>query len=206
MKRNFLIVTVVLLLFSCSDSYNVKELGYTDNLTVIKRSEWGWLPLEKSKKESDITNITVHHGGEIFGEEKDPVTAIRNLQKWSRREKEWIDIPYHFMIDLKGKIYEGRPINYSGDTNTEYDPTGHALVEVMGNYEIQELNDSQKQSMIKLLVFLKEEFNVPLEKIKTHKDYSSKTVCPGRNIYKYFEDGSLLKEVNNLSSEIKTEK
>jgi len=117
------------------------------------------------------------------------------LQKWSRSEKKWIDIPYHFMIDLDGKIYEARPINLPGDTNTEYDPTGHALIEVMGNYEIQEFSENQMKSLVALSAFLAKEFNVPVSDIKSHKDYSEMTVCPGKNIYKYFEDGTILKQI-----------
>lgn len=198
--KNLILVLLVLPFFvSCtneqSKAFKVKELNYPSDLSIVKRADWGWLPLEHNKNEADIKYITIHHGGVEFGADKDAVQSIRDLQNWSRKEKGWIDIPYHYMIDLEGKIYEARPINYPGDTNTEYDPTGHALIEVMGNYEIQELSEIQKQSLIKLIAFLSKEFHVPLENIKTHKDYSKITVCPGKNIYKYFEDGSILKSV-----------
>ena len=173
----------------------VKELNYPKELKIIKRNEWGWTPPIKKKDEAKITKITVHHGGVEFTKDKDPKEAIRNLQKWSREEKDWIDIPYHFMIDLEGNIYEARPINYPGDTNTEYDPTGHALVEVMGNYEIQTFSNEQLNSMIELITFLSREFNVPICDIKTHKDYSKMTVCPGKNIYKYFQDSTIIRAV-----------
>ncbi|NOX66886.1 MAG: N-acetylmuramoyl-L-alanine amidase, partial [Chlorobi bacterium] len=100
-----------------------------------------------------------------------------------------------FMIDLDGNIYEARPINYPGDTNTEYDPTGHALIEVMGNYEVQTLSKKQLDSLINLIAFLAKEFNVPVSEIKTHRDYSKMTVCPGKNIYKYFQDSTIVKAV-----------
>jgi len=174
---------------------NIMELNYPEELSVITRSDWGWLPLENSKEEAKITKITIHHGGVEVSADKDPIESIRNLQKWSRVEKKWIDIPYHFMIDLEGKIYEARPINLPGDTNTEYDPTGHALIEVMGNYEIQEFSENQMKSLVALSVFLAKEFNVPVSDIKTHKDYSATTVCPGKNIYKYFEDGTFIKMI-----------
>jgi hypothetical protein len=198
-KKIFIMVIVVLML-SCSTSKNkkieVKELKYPTELNVVKRANWGWLPLEDKKEEAEITKITIHHGGVEFTADKDPVQSVRNLQKWSRTEKNWIDIPYHFMIDLNGVIYETRPINYPGDTNTEYDPTGHALIEIMGNYEIQEFSKKQMESLVALSAFLAKEFNVPISDIKTHKDYSSKTVCPGKNIYKYFEDGTIIEMIS----------
>mgnify|MGYP000277111105 CR=1 FL=1 len=139
MKNVLVLILGMLMLISCSANIidlKVQELEYPNSLKIVKRADWGWLPLEKGKQEAAITKITIHHGGVEFTADKDPVAAIRNLQKWSREEKDWIDIPYHFMIDLKGNMYETRPINYPGDTNTEYDPTGHVLVEIMGNYEI----------------------------------------------------------------------
>ena len=173
----------------------IKELNYPKELKIIKRNEWGWNPLIKKTDEAKITKITIHHGGVEFTKDNDPKEALRNLQEWSREEKDWIDIPYHFMIDLEGNIYEARPINYPGDTNTEYDPTGHALVEVMGNYEVQTFSYKQLNSMIELIAFLSREFNVPISEIKTHRDYSKMTVCPGKNIYKYFQDSTIVRTV-----------
>ena len=48
-----------------------------------------------------------------------------------------------------------------------------------------------------LLEFLMYEFDVPIDKIQTHKDYSDMTVCPGKNIYKYFESGYIKSELQN---------
>lgn len=200
MKKYSTIVVMLLLMVSCKtqeSKFNIVELNYSDNLTVVKRADWNWIPLDTAKTESQISKITIHHGGVIFNVDQDPIKSLQNLQKWSRAEKGWMDIPYHFMIDLEGKIYEARPINYPGDTNTEYDPTGHALIEVMGNYEVQEFSESQLNSMVLLSAYLAKEFNVSLEDIKTHKDYSEQTVCPGKNIYKYFENGSIIELIRD---------
>ena len=205
-KNVFVIMIGILLLISCASSqkeYEVTELDYSDYVKVVKRADWGWLPLEKGKEEAEIKRITIHHGGVEFTKDKDPVEAIRNLQKWSRAEKKWIDIPYHFMIDLDGRIYEARPINYPGDTNTEYDPTGHALIEIMGNYEIQKFTDVQQKSLVEIIAFLVEEFGIPLSEIKTHKDYSELTACPGKDVYKYFQDSTITKRVESLLDENK---
>ncbi len=199
MKRLFIIMLICFSSISFAqneNTANILELNYPEELGVIERGDWGWLPLERVKEEAKITKITIHHGGVEFTADKDPIESIRNLQKWSRAEKNWIDIPYHFMIDLNGKIYETRPINYPGDTNTEYNPTGHALIEVMGNYEVQEFSEAQLNSLVNLSAFLSEEFGVPVSEIKTHKDYSAVTVCPGKNIYKHFKDGSILKMIS----------
>lgn len=206
MKNVILLIVGLLLFVSCGTSkkeFNVTELEYPDYVKVVKRADWGWLPLEKGKEEAAIQKITIHHGGVEYSADKDPAESIRNLQKWSRAEKEWIDIPYHFMMDLEGNIYEARPINYPGDTNTEYNPTGHALVEIMGNYEVQEFTVVQQESLVKIIAFLAKEFKVPLSEIKTHKDYSETTLCPGKDVYKYFQDSSIVKRVEMKLSELK---
>ena len=192
MKTIIIFILLSFIMISCSasksDNSSLNELKYPKNLKIIKRTDWGWIPIKEKFKTHSIKYITIHHGGVEFGVEEDPVDHVKNLQTWSRSEKNWVDIPYHFMIDLEGKIYETRPINIPGDTNTEYDPTNHALIEVMGNYEIQEPNDQQLKSMIDLIKFVAEKFNVDYQDVKTHRDYSKMTVCPGKNIYKYFEN------------------
>jgi len=117
------------------------------------------------------------------------IKYLRNLQTWSRRDKHWIDIPYHYIIDLEGKVYEGRSIKYAGDTNTEYNPTGHALIEVVGNFEEVMPNDKQIDAVVNTMTWLAEKYNVPADSIRAHKDYSKQTVCPGKNLYKYIENG-----------------
>jgi len=47
------------------------------------------------------------------------------------KDRNWIDIPYHFLIDPNGNVYEGRNVFTVGETATEYDPTGHLLILVL---------------------------------------------------------------------------
>jgi len=201
LSLNIFLIFSAIILIGCSKAKlytnDLIELDYPAELNIVKRADWGWLPIELNIKTHEIEFITIHHGGVEFLNDQDPVSSVRNLQTWSREEKQWVDIPYHFMIDLEGAIYEARPLNIPGDTNTEYDPTNHALVEIMGNYEIQELNENQLKSLIDLIKFLKNKYNVPVDKIKTHKDYTSQTVCPGKNIYKYFENVNFIKIKGN---------
>jgi hypothetical protein len=198
MKKIFFLLAVFFLVVSykmVGQDFDVMELTYPEELEIIKRADWGWLPLEKAKEEAEIKKITIHHGGVEFTKGKDPVELMKTLQKWSRAEKNWIDMPYNFMIDLDGNIYEALPVNYPGDTNIEYDPTGHVSIEVMGNYEVQEFSENQLNAVVSLSAYLAKEFDVSLSDIKTHKDYSEMTVCPGKNIYKYFEDSFFIKMV-----------
>ncbi len=196
----FLIILIVVL--GCS-SNRLSSLNQFENL-IISVNEWGGTPaIDSLAKKHSITHITLHHQGESFPEGKDPQQYLRNLQSWSRTEKKWIDIPYHYIIDLKGKVYEGRKIDYAGDTNTEYDPTGHALIEVVGNFEEVEPNQLQLESVVNTMAWLSIKYNVPVEFIKGHKDFSKMTVCPGKNLYRYLENGYLIKNVKDRIDSIK---
>lgn len=203
--RIFYSLSLIIITFfwGCSSSsqlIEISELDYPSDLKVISRAEWGWQPLQRVLPEHQINKITIHHGGEEFPEDKDMVEYLRHLQSWSRTDKNWIDIPYHFMIDLKGNIYEARPINYPGDTNTDYDVTGHALICVVGNYEVQTIKEVQLKALAKLVAFLKQKYHVNDKDIKSHKDYTNQTVCPGKDLYKYLENGQLLEMVHEEMS------
>ncbi len=205
MKLSHIILTTVLFFFaSCAifspGNIPVTELSYPSELTVISRTDWGSKPLEKALPVHDISKITIHHGGEDFPVDKDPIQYLRNLQTWSMSDaKNWIDIPYHFMIDLEANIYEARPINYPGATNTTYDPTGHALICVMGNYENQIITDDQLDAIVNLTVFLASKYDVAPEDIKGHKDYTE-TLCPGKDLYRYLKDGTIVRKVQEKLS------
>lgn len=172
------------------ENNHILNLDYPAELAVIKRQQWGWLPITESITNHQISRITIHHGGEDFADDKDPVKYLRALQSWGRSDKGWVDIPYHFMIDRQGRIYETRPINIPGDTNTSYDPAGHALISVMGNYENQQLSAAQLEALIGITAFLAAEFDVALNNIRGHKDYAD-TACPGADLYRYLQDGTI---------------
>jgi len=99
------------------------------------------------------------------------------------------------LIDWEGKIYAGRDLRYPGDTNTNYDPTGHALICVLGNFEIQTPNDKQLQAVIDLMTWLCYSQHVPVAMIRGHKDVAAGTVCPGEKLYAYLRSGYLQQQV-----------
>lgn len=200
MTLRFLSILTILSLIGCSTS---KEFSFHDTESeIVSVGQWGGTPaIDSLAKKHSISHITLHHQGEPFPKGKDPIQYLRNLQSWSRSEKKWIDIPYHYIIDLDGKIYEGRNINYAGDTNTEYDPAGHALIEVVGNFEEVAPNQEQLNAVVRTMTFLSIKYNVPADSIRGHKDYSAQTVCPGKNLYPYLENGYFKKKVEkNLKS------
>ncbi|NQT63057.1 MAG: N-acetylmuramoyl-L-alanine amidase [Candidatus Marinimicrobia bacterium] len=194
------LIAAWLLAFCAPQVENVVEVmpePTVPTLEIVTRADWGWVPLTDTIPTHEIKYITIHHGGEDFPEDKDVIKYLIGLQSWSRSDKNWIDNPYHYMIDLQGKIYEARPIEYPGDTNTDYDVRGHALICVMGNYENQRLSEIQFEQLALLTATLANMYGVTNDLIKSHKDYTE-TLCPGKDLYRYLEDGSLISRVAEL--------
>lgn len=187
-------IVVLMALASCSSSKEFSIRSVEEEIVSV--AAWGGTPApETPSKRHTIQYITLHHAGVPFPPGKDIIQYMRNLQNWSRSEKKWIDLPYHYVIDLEGKIYEGRDISYAGDTNTEYDPTGHALIEVVGNFEEVEPNQEQLDAVVRAMTWLAVTYSVPVDSIRAHKDYSAMTVCPGKNLYRYIENGYFREKV-----------
>ena len=154
LNKNFILPVTILCIISSSYTCVPKPSGgfpATENYTIhiITQEEWGGIDIPEDLDISPVKHspklLTLHHGGVDWKEGTDPNVYLRDLQAWSRSEKQWIDIPYHYMIDLEGRIYEARDPYYSGDTNTTYNPEGHLLTCLMGNYENQKPSVFQDQ-------------------------------------------------------------
>ncbi len=144
-----------------------------------------------------ITHVTLHHTGDsrplLPGD--DPVLRLRGLQSWGASDRNWWDVPYHFLMDLDGRIYEGRDYHFMGETNTTYDPSGHFLISIIGNYERQEPTQAQLESIADLMAWALKEYHLPVDSIGGHYNYAD-TGCPGKNLRKYLEDGTFRRMVS----------
>ncbi len=143
-----------------------------------------------------ITHITLHHTGsrEPLRPDEDPAQRLRGLQAGGARDRNWWDVPYHMLIDLDGRVYEGRDWRYMGETNTTYDPRGHFLISVIGNYGRQEPTEAQLEAIADLMAWAAARFDVPLDRIGGHYHYAE-TSCPGVHLRRYLEDGTFRRMV-----------
>lgn len=163
---------------------------------MISRSDWGAGKPVGEAKTHKIEFITIHHTGTNQRVDILTGTKMRNLQRFSQREDKlasgktkpaWFDIPYHYYIAVNGEIAEGRELKFVGDTNTEYDPTGHALVVVEGSFDKQQPTPAQIESLKQVVAWLAAKYRVPAANIRGHYDYA-KTACPGENLKKLFPE------------------
>jgi hypothetical protein len=144
----------------------------------------------------NITHVTLHHTGDatplLPGE--DPVRRLRGLQSWGASDRNWWDVPYHFLLGIDGSIFEGRDYHYMGETNTAYNPSGHFLISALGNYEKQEPTPATLAAIADLMAWALKEFDLPLDRIGGHYNYAT-TGCPGQHLKKLLEDGTLKRMV-----------
>lgn len=158
---------------------------------IVSRTEWkAKAPISEMKRQ-EFKFITIHHTATKQNPKKTAAEKMRGLQDFSQREDKlasgkvkpaWPDVPYHFVVMPSGEIAEGRQIEFVGDTNTEYDPTGHILVTLDGNFENESISDAQWTSTVALVKWLSWKYHVPTDKIAAHRDYAQ-TLCPGKNLY-----------------------
>ncbi|MCK9209791.1 MAG: peptidoglycan recognition protein family protein [Ignavibacteriaceae bacterium] len=165
------------------------------SFNIHSRAEWN-AGKPKAYKSQVPVRITIHHEGEIFNPEKESSEQhIKNIQTWGMGEaRNWSDIPYHFLIDLDGNIFEGRNVFTAGETATEYDPEGHLLITCLGNFEEQKVTDKQLNALIDLTAYCCKKYQIDPSTIKAHRDFA-KTLCPGKDLYRYLESGYLENEV-----------
>jgi N-acetylmuramoyl-L-alanine amidase len=150
---------------------------------VVSVQQWGGKASPLPATAQSITHLTIHHQGELWNPDADVPAYLRRLQGWSRMTKGWADIPYHWIVAPDGTVYAARPWQLAGDTNTEYDPRGHLLVMLLGNFEVQHPTPAQWDAAVALVAGLQRDFGLGADRIATHKDHSAQTVCPGAHLY-----------------------
>lgn len=184
-----LIILLSVSLIGCS------SLKTSDEFKILPRSYWN-ANEPKPFKLHIPEKITIHHEGTVFNPEKESAASkLKRVQVWGMgEERNWSDIPYHYLIDFEGNILEGRNVFTQGETATEYSPEGHLLITLFGNFEEQVVTEKQYNSLINLLVNSVKRFNIPPDSVNGHKDFAN-TLCPGKNLYQFLEDGSLIKDV-----------
>ncbi|CAD7801671.1 hypothetical protein CHRY9390_00811 [Chryseobacterium aquaeductus] len=97
----------------------------------------GGVPIDLAKY---YNTITVHHSGN-----KDDYMSIQQLQQ-KEQDDGYADIPYHFAIDSKGNIYEGRPIGVKG-SHVKGGNTGNIGIVLMSDLDTENKGLGFFQSM-----------------------------------------------------------
>ena len=165
-------------------------------LGVVSRETWGAAaPALSEMVPHVIHQITVHHAG--TSSDHTSTARIRGWQEEHMAGHGWPDLAYHIVIGVDGTLYEGRDPAYRGDTNTSYDTTGHLLVMLDGNFEVQHPPMAQLETLISVLAWAAQRYHVAPATIGGHSDHAA-TLCPGRHLEHLIHSGELAAEVQQL--------
>lgn len=155
---------------------------------IVPVADWGGSATPEPPQPQAIHQLTLHHQGETWKTGADVPDYLRRLQRWSRQSRGWVDIPYHYVVAQDGRAYAARPWQLAGDTNTEYDPRGHLLVMLVGNFEIQQPTVAQWDGTVALLAHLLARHGLTVAQLSTHRDHSTQTLCPGAHLLQRFAE------------------
>jgi hypothetical protein len=170
---------------------------------IISRAAWGALPPKTELMQEQKPNeIIIHHTGEHQQPKVSIEAKMRGLQSFAMKpgrvgilsKPAWGDVPYHFYVDVAGKIAEGRDIDFAGDAASSLDNDGRIQITVEGDFEREEPTKEELSSLMKLVTWLALKYGVPPEGVSGHGDHDQ-TDCPGRNLKPFLED--LRKAIQN---------
>ena len=156
---------------------------------VVPRADWQVAePKYELMHKQTPLEIVIHHTGEPQRTSLSLEKKLRNLQDFSLRKGSvgvhmkpaWGDVPYHFYIDVKGRIGEGRDINFAG-ANTRYHTLNKVQVVVEGDFEKEQPTEDQLKALQQLIHWLRYKYKIRSNLVFGHNDLA-KTDCPGKNL------------------------
>ena len=161
---------------------------------VVQREAWGAVPPTGSFSDHVIERVTIHHAGDLDGAVGP--AQFRGWQEW-HLHLGWPDLAYHFIVGRDGLVYEGRPYSARGDTATEYDPAGHLLIVVEGDFNDATPTAGQLEAVAQLVAWASSRFDLPVDGLTGHRDHAA-TTCPGDHLYAAIHDGSITARADEL--------
>lgn len=181
---------------STQPATTVTSVGAGAGLILLERAAWGARAVGDGFVAHTVSLITVHHTAVVLGTNSQAPARVRQHQNY-HQGLGWPDIAYHVMIDRAGNLYEGRPVEYRGDTATSYDPTGHFLPCLEGDYNTQTPTEVQMEALARLCAWASDRWGVEPASIGGHRDYAA-TSCPGGRLYDHISSGSLERRVSEI--------
>ena len=159
---------------------------------VISREEWGARSPESGYSNHPyFRKLTLHHAAGWAAKTLDEgKAAVKSIQEFHQDGRGWSDIGYHFLVDMGGNIYQGRPETVLG-AHVGGANTGNIGVCVLGCYHppetslpcYDEMTYATEKSLIHLYSWIADTYGVDPNVLKGHRDYFGTTSCPGDNVW-----------------------
>ena len=172
----------------------VKKFQKENNLTadgIVGVATWQKLtPIYERRK---VNNIILHCSATPEGKD----FTVENIRQWHKAQG-WSDIGYHWVIYRDGSINKGRDENLVG-THCAGHNSGSIGINYIGGVASDgktpkdTRTQAQKKSLIKLVKELLEKYNLTLDNVHCHNDYTNKKACPS------FSRNTFIKEYNDYN-------
>jgi len=162
---------------------------------VVSRGEWGALPVNHQARNEngfyqrgsnpegwyvydgslrDSYQTLIAHHSSFY--EADGLATLREVQRLHRDDRQWADIGYHFLVDIDGRIYEGRDLAARGVHTMGYN-TGSVGVCLLGDFRLAAPSAAQWEGTVALGRWLVEA--LALSHLAGHRQFNQSTLCPG---------------------------
>jgi N-acetylmuramoyl-L-alanine amidase len=131
-----------------------------------------------------ITKIILHSSATPEGRE----VTVEDIDRW-HKERGWSGIGYHYVIDLKGNVHEGRPIERSGAHCKGHNKHSIGVCYIGGVNQAMKAKDTrtafQKPAMHNFLMELMAAHEGAT--LHGHNEFSNKA-CPSFDVQEVYKD------------------
>jgi hypothetical protein len=170
----------------------------TDYGNIMPRSAWTTSPLQlrNAIAMAGINRITLHHSGDgkAFAAQT-AADVARHLQivQQAHLQRGMIDIAYHFAVDLQGRIWQLRWLEYEGQhvrksaNGTANNPHNVGIV-ALGDFNIQGVPAAQRDRLFELVRLVRSKYKLAPSSVVMHSEIVD-TDCPGKAMKTVIADG-----------------
>ncbi|MFS1918571.1 MULTISPECIES: N-acetylmuramoyl-L-alanine amidase [unclassified Vibrio] len=106
---------------------------------------------------------------------------VAEIRRWHKK-RGWRDVGYHFVIRRNGDVELGRPLSQTGAHVKGHNKGNIGVCMVGGcNADLQPEDNftlAQRKALFGLTAALQEQFLIPDENVKGHKDWRVNKACP----------------------------
>ncbi len=158
----------------------------TDALEAEPRSAWRADDPIRTRLQpmGAVRRVTVHHEGSPHGNwdvsRTQVARTLKHIQAEHRRRMRAGDIGYHYIIDRRGRVWEGRPHYFQGAHVAGQNAMNMGLM-VLGNFEVQQPTPAQLASLDTLCHMLLAGYGIPAGRLYMHRELG-RTCCPGKHL------------------------
>lgn len=153
---------------------------------ILPRTAWGAAPPDPSHLDANTyrwNRITVHHSAT---ESTDP-SVVRRIQKNHMEGRGFGDIGYHFLIDARGKIYQGRSLRWQGAHAYGANNIANIGICLLGDFDSHPPTEAALRSLEGLVDALRERHQIARARVVGHRELKA-TDCPGRYLEEWVRE------------------